>query len=52
MVSAANAVCQEAFEKLISEGVPSDVAEEKIKSNFDRVNNNPNLILNVEELCK
>jgi hypothetical protein len=52
IVSAANSVCQEAVEKLISQGVPPNVAEEKVKRNFNRVNNNSNLILNVEEICK
>lgn len=52
IINAANEVCQEAFAKLVAEGFSHEVAEDRVKRNFLRVNKNPNLVLTVEELCK
>ncbi len=52
IVDAATTECQKAYENLISEGVSPIDAEQRVKVNFNRVNNNPNLILTVDELCK
>lgn len=50
--NAALEVCQKAYENLVSQGLAPVDAEKIVKCNFQRINNNPNLILIIEELCK
>jgi hypothetical protein len=43
---------QDACQRLVSKGMPPEVAKATVEANFDRVNRDPNLVLTVDELCK
>lgn len=45
-------VMVDAINCLIKSGYSKEEAEKTVKQNFSRVNNNPNLVLTIEELCK
>ena len=41
-----------AYSKLIADGILPQQAEQIVETNFQRVNQNQNLVLNISELCK
>jgi len=45
-------IMQEAYQRLLDDGVSKKVADSIVKKNFQRVNADSRLILTVDELCK
>lgn len=52
VIDAADSVMKEAYLSLIDSGKTPKDADLTVKKNFERVNNNPLLLLNIKELCK